>query len=255
MAGAILDTEVVADIRPSLTQPNVAALADGRFVIVYANEFTDEVLGRIYNPATMTFSGAEFQVARDLDNGEPAVAGLPDGGFLVAWTGDLPSDGGDAILARRFDSSGQAAGEIFRVNTSTHNEQDFAGIAVNASGKIFVAWSDEGRPNPYSTDTDGGVQGQFLTPTEVINGTPNPDLLTTYNLSEQINALAGNDTINAGGGNDTIAGDEGNDVIAGDRVRTAFCSGSSPKASTPIRSPTTRPPTTRSSSTTRSSRD
>lgn len=107
-SGAILDTEVINNAG-RLFDPEVAALTDGRFVIVWEDVTATNVIGRIYDPATLAFSGPEFTIS---DRGGfqflARVAALPDGGFLATWT-DLSGSFGDntrAINGRRFDANG-----------------------------------------------------------------------------------------------------------------------------------------------------
>ena len=65
--GALLDTETVANTNDQLLNPDTATLKDGRVVIVWqVNTGTvtngSEVHGRIYNPATKSFSTGVFNV-------------------------------------------------------------------------------------------------------------------------------------------------------------------------------------------------
>lgn len=119
-SGAVLDTETVADIAGEAGVPDVAVLSDGRFVIVWHEiGSTVDVFGRIYDPATGTFSGTAFPVATDPgDQGAATVAGLPDGGFLVTWT-EIPDTGSTTVHGRRFDATGTPVGDAFLLDTGT----------------------------------------------------------------------------------------------------------------------------------------
>ena len=61
-----------------------------------------------------------------------------------------------------------------------------------------------------------GIRGRaFLAATEIVNGTPGNDTITTYSLGEPINGLAGNDTISSLGGDDIVRGGAGADRLLG----------------------------------------
>jgi len=233
----------VADHALGLFQPDVAALADGRYVVVYAGSAGSgsDVFGNIYDPATNTFGG-EFVIDNTpATQFEPHVAGTPDGGFVVNWT-DLSgnpdyfgdTDGSGAIMARRFDSTGTPIGDQFLVNqTGTSGLQINSHVAVSGSN-VEMTWDDSGaRPG----DADGGVRGVHGTLTvDTIFGTTGDDtiappatdfaghvagtgaigLINTYSVGEVINADDGNDLVHGGGGADAISGGNGNDVIFGD---------------------------------------
>ncbi len=80
------------------------------------------------------------------DQGQPSVARLAHGGFVVTWT-DWSGAGGDAssagIKAQLFDATGVKQGGEFLVNTSTASAQ-FAPMATGlSSGGFVVTWQDE----------------------------------------------------------------------------------------------------------------
>ena len=212
-AGNGVDFEIVADAAGATFTPDVAALADGRFVIVWVQAgATFDVMGRIYDPATGDFSGAAFPIATGPDDeAMPTVAGLADGGFVVTWT-NFPKTGGGNVEARRFDSSGAPAGDTFKPSETT--AQAFSSVAVNSDGRVFVAWATV--PNSHTTDPDLGIDGRiFQVATETVNGTQGDDKITTYSLSETINGLGGKDKIDAMAGNDVISGGKGKDKLTG----------------------------------------
>ena len=66
------------------------------------------------------------------------VATLADGGYVkVWWTAD--SNASD-IYARRYDASGTAMGEAFRVNSTTALNQDCPSVAALADGGFVISW-------------------------------------------------------------------------------------------------------------------
>ncbi|MCB1502539.1 MAG: hypothetical protein KDK07_22635 [Bauldia sp.] len=209
-----------------LVSPDVAALTDGRYIVVWENNTNHHVEGRFVDAAGNP-TGSVFTIANNSgENEDPQVAALADGGFIVTWdtNGDViaPDNHGSswAVLARRFDSSGAAAGDLFLVNTGDPDtNQFFPTVAVNSgTGQAFIAWTDYHAFSGAGQDNSPpGVRGHaFKATTDVVNGTPGGDTITTYSLSETINGLAGNDTIHARGGNDKVDGGPGSDLIFGE---------------------------------------
>ena len=218
-SGNGVDFQTVADITGVAGQADVAALSDGRFVIVWIQlGTTADVWGRIYDPATKSFSSDAFPIATGgNDEFVPTVAGLPDGGFIVTWT-DLPKTGDRTVHARRFDASGAPAGDAFPI---VGNPAEITAVAASSDGNVFAAWITG--PNAHTTDPDAGIDGQIFRPaTETVNGTEGNDTINTYSLNEPINGLGGKDIINAKGGNDAIDGGNGKDILTGGPGLDAF---------------------------------
>ena len=224
--GSSFATEVtIADNLNSLDNPDVAALTDGRFIVVWDDNETDQIQGRFVSGAGVPLGSAFVISDAGGDNENARVAALPDGGFVVTWNnnGGLFASEADsdntAIVARRFDSGGAPAGDLFLVNTGDSDTgQYLPAVAANpATGQAFITWEDEhifsgagGDPEP------AGIRGRaFLATTDTVNGTEGPDFIQTFSLSESINGLGGDDTINGLAGNDIILGGAGFDQIAG----------------------------------------
>jgi hypothetical protein len=81
-----------------------------------------------------------------MDESEPAVAVVPDGGAIVVWTafGSIGSDTSRyAIQARRYAANG-AAGTQIQLNGYTNDDQRFARVAADADGSFVAAWQSWG---------------------------------------------------------------------------------------------------------------
>jgi hypothetical protein len=93
-----------------------------------------------------TLIGPPFKVSPELastDQGGHAVAALPDGGFLVAWSECCHLNGTESwgdVRARLFGPDYAPAGEAFWVNTSTKGGQGHPAPAVFPNGSFVVAW-------------------------------------------------------------------------------------------------------------------
>jgi hypothetical protein len=124
------------------TYPDVAS-AGGRFVVVWhVQTYGDfDVFGRLFD-ATGAPVGPEFPVNSYTTGHQQraAVAMQPDGGFLVVWDSPIP-DGTHDVFARRFDPSGAPAGEEFRVNAYTPDNQGQADVAADPAGGFVVVWA------------------------------------------------------------------------------------------------------------------
>ena len=138
--------------------PSVATDPSGAFVVVWSSVLSSTevgVFGRRYDNSGNAL-GSEFRVDTTTANYQyPAKVGVDGAGnFIVAWPGT--GDGsGSSILARRYDSSGTAAGSPFQVNTYTTSNQYGPGLATDSAGNFVVTWSS------YTQDGDrGGVSGQ-----------------------------------------------------------------------------------------------
>ncbi|TFI56967.1 tandem-95 repeat protein, partial [Sphingomonas parva] len=135
-----------------VTAPAIAALANGQFVVTWADSSTagDGALGsiraRIFDAAGAPV-GAEFLVNTTAagNQTEPSVTALTGGGFAIAWT-DPSGVGGDAagsgIKAQRFSDAGARLGGEFLVNTTTANAQQSPSIAATGNGGFVVSWQD-----------------------------------------------------------------------------------------------------------------
>lgn len=130
--------------------PAVACLNNGGFVVVWSGLGNGDlwgVFGRHYDAAGQAVGG-EFLINTETSNLQlsPAVAALPDGGFLAAWQSHGGQDGdGTGIFAQRFDSSCNHVGSEFLVNTTTNGQQQYPAIGVDTNGRFTIAWQGNGQ--------------------------------------------------------------------------------------------------------------
>ena len=148
--------------------PNVAALANGDFVVVWESYVTSNRDGGAYSIEGQRFAsdgtalGSEFQVDTEtIYNQTPVVAAGASGDFVVVWS-SYGTAGGDnsnwGIHARRYASDGTALSSEFQVNTYTTGYQVQPAVAARADGGFVVVWESAGS---YGTDTsNSSVQGQ-----------------------------------------------------------------------------------------------
>ncbi len=136
---------------------DVAALAAGGFVAVWTaawqDGYGDGVYGRRFANDGTPLSG-EFLVTTRTDSGEglPSVAGLSDGGFVVAWDRDGPG-----IAAQIFDASGAKRGGEFDIALWDPTDLTYPRIASPevaplAGGGFVVVWDPDATAT-YKGDT------------------------------------------------------------------------------------------------------
>ncbi|MEM8931198.1 MAG: hypothetical protein AAGE94_08480 [Acidobacteriota bacterium] len=128
--------------------PAVAVREDGSFVITWASFLQDGdgygVFARRFDAAGMAVGG-EIAVNSHTpaDQDFPDIAAGPDGGFLIVWESAGQDMSFDGVYAQRYDAAGMAAGDEFRVNTTTLEEQDEAQVAAVSDGYLVV-WESGG---------------------------------------------------------------------------------------------------------------
>jgi hypothetical protein len=111
------------------------------------SEANDGIFLRSVTKAAGRPFGAAFKV-NELPGlaGRPAVAGLPNGKFIVVWHQD---DGhGLGVFARTFSLTAQGlpdpnAGQV-RINSSTAGEQSRPAVAARGAADYLVVWQGQG---------------------------------------------------------------------------------------------------------------
>jgi FG-GAP-like repeat len=137
---------------PEQPHPDVAALRDGGFVVVWTAPGAD-----VADIWVATFSNAGAPLAFDLVNTTTAgvqsdanVVALADGGFLVTWVDDVFAA---AVQAQRFDAVGHKIGTEFTVELGFLFVQALDGpqAALLSDGRIAFAINNT---DVLSSDTD-----------------------------------------------------------------------------------------------------
>ena len=132
----------------SQMNPAIASLNNGRFIIGWQSSGQDGSGYGIYaqqffNNATKF--GSEFQVNTDTagDQASPAIVGLSNGDFVIAWNGSGQDDS-SGIYAQRFSSNATRIGNQFLVNSYINNAQYLPAMTTLANGEFVIAWSGVG---------------------------------------------------------------------------------------------------------------
>jgi hypothetical protein len=143
---------------PTVT-PEATTLANGNSVVVWrdfsslsdATHLPHHDLHAQIIASDGSLVGTEFVVAEYMAIGasEPAIAGLLDGEFVVAW-----NDGFD-IVAQRFDPAGNPLGTQLTVTTgATTGTQRDPAVAALSDGRFVVSWTD---PNQLNDEEFGST--------------------------------------------------------------------------------------------------
>ncbi|MEZ5786515.1 MAG: hypothetical protein R3D62_08620 [Xanthobacteraceae bacterium] len=138
------------ETRDSQTDPVVAVLPDGGFVVAWhdfsGTRMDDNVKARMFGPDGIP-SSDEFVVNTHTKNyqGAPSVAALVGGGFVVAWhdfSGTLGDISDGSIKAKTFSRTGETVREEFLVNTRKRKDQSSPVVSALEDGGFVVAWTD-----------------------------------------------------------------------------------------------------------------
>lgn len=132
---------------------SVSGLVGGGFVVTWQDESVtggdtsgNAVRGQLFL-ASGVKSGPEFLVnsTTSSNQGEPSVAGLVGGGFVVTWDDNSQSGGDPTDLAVRgqvYDLLGAKSGAEFLVNTTTASYQNKSSVTGLLDGGFVVTWQD-----------------------------------------------------------------------------------------------------------------
>ena len=137
--GGLISVEAMAADSPT-DDFDVAALSDGRFVIVYQTTQADFT----YTYARMfTAAGAASGEPRLLDTSATAhcrAAGLTDGGFVLAVWGQV--SGGSKVYAAVFDAAGERQGSWLRPGDQVGAQYNYSpDVAASPDGGFVTTWS------------------------------------------------------------------------------------------------------------------
>lgn len=142
-AGAPVGVPVAANASTADDQAYAASagLAGGGAVVVWRDNPTQSIRLQRYD-ASGAAAGAETRVDAGAsgDRFTPVVAGLADGSFVVAWSGQQPGTVGSAVYARRFGADGTALGAEALVS-DTQVTGLYPKLAALTGGGYVIAWN------------------------------------------------------------------------------------------------------------------
>ncbi|AEJ02662.1 Hemolysin-type calcium-binding region [Nitrosomonas sp. Is79A3] len=166
--------------------PTITALNNGGFVIAWdfpgAETANDGIHARIYD-ANGIAHASEFIVNTNTGGyqGNPSIATLSDGGFVVSWS-STSNYSPDEINAQRYDANGVPQGSEFKVDTYTAIDQMdgewWPSITALTNGGFVVSWTSYNQDGRYGYDiyaqrydASGAAQGgEFMVSTTTTGG-------------------------------------------------------------------------------------
>jgi hypothetical protein len=169
------------------SSPAVASRPGSGFVVAWCEnegEWIGAVHGRLYGGDGVP-TGEPIQIASEsyVVAGDPVVASVSDGSFVVAWEKSPIHPGDSAIEARRFDSAGAPLAPARQVNARVGGQLTRHEIAVHEDGRFAVVWltldADPAVRGAFARrfDTDGVPLGlEFLVETEASEFTNDPEI-------------------------------------------------------------------------------
>jgi len=119
--------------------PVVTALRDGGWVIAWQDLKCYEVTQQRYSVGGIAVATLPIAGSNPVTPGfaNLALAGLPDGGWMVTWSGGWPVD----IMQQRYSSSNATPGIVIPVDQTFNRQENYSSIATLNGGGWVVAWS------------------------------------------------------------------------------------------------------------------
>ncbi len=134
--------------------PQIAALSDGGYVMAWRGDTSDGQgvdvfmqrfdasgagVGSLQRLQGMPGNLADGYYYSDVG---PNISALPDGGYVVTWSGATSDEQSFDILARRFDMANAPVGDVHRLQgASGRNDQD-PQVTALADGGYVLVWGD-----------------------------------------------------------------------------------------------------------------
>jgi hypothetical protein len=143
----------------SVTQPSIAMSRQGEFVVAWDGDpelaGLDDIHARMFDP-NGTPIGEQFIVNTTIEGPQqnPKVAMNNRRQFIVVWDSKIDPDINEReIFAQRYDSTGEAIGDEFQVNTYIEADQKRPAVAMEQGPNFVIAWQSYGQ--------DGSGYGVF----------------------------------------------------------------------------------------------
>lgn len=211
----------------SRSQPDIAALSGGGFVVTYTR--SDGDIEAVIWEASGNGIGTTINVSGSASNYfQSSVVGLPDGGFFIAYL----NGAGQNVFGQRFDASGNAVGYT--------EAYDLYGPGLNldltSDGRIAVTLNDnvsyetvfmilDPRDDSFTLEPGSGEATTRLEGGTVF-GAIGADTIYGQAGRDSIYGMSGSDTLYGGQNRDFLGGGAGNDFMYGGQGNDVFAVGS-----------------------------
>jgi hypothetical protein len=127
-------------------EPDVAARADGSFMVVWANYDLSPggrtIRGQVYDPQGNRVK-SEFRIDMDASAkaGSPRIAALSGGGYAVVWDERFGQSSDKRIVGRLLAGDGAFVTDTFPVNANEAGIHRTPALAALSDGGFAVAWT------------------------------------------------------------------------------------------------------------------
>ncbi len=203
------------------SDPDVAALTGGGFVVVWTNTDADtDLLFSIFTAAGVLAHGPNSVNAggNTDNNNDPSVVALSDGGFILFYDDD--ETGQHAGRAQRYSETGVAVGTTFVFDGGDGSVTD---AVLLDDGRVALTFVDgdeismtiyDTRDAPNTVIGDSGVQAGTIGDDDI---GPNNAVKSVYagDGHDEVQASANDTAIYGGKGSDTLHGGVGDDALYG----------------------------------------
>ncbi len=180
-AGAAVGAEFRVNSYTSNVQDSssVAGLSDGGWVVTWRSEGQDGsgsgIYAQRYNSAGAAV-GAEFRVNSYTYGyqGAPSVAGLSDGGWVIAWESfsqDFSTNPFNSIYGKRYSNSGSVIGGEFTVQAPAFGNKYEPNVIGLANGNWVVTFSVTGDSPGEFSELHSASLGYALEQIRITNST------------------------------------------------------------------------------------
>jgi Ca2+-binding RTX toxin-like protein len=203
--------------------PSITNLQDGSLVVAWQAVDDDNygVFARKYSfDGTAYTGGSLLRVnTEQIDSqGQPSIAALSSGGFVVAWESDGHDGDGAGIYAQRFDVGGNAVGDELRINSGTDGDQREPDVAATSDGGFVVTWKSNALDG-----SDSGVYAKRFGPDGAttgglrLSGSASADRIsiTDSQQATEVLGLGGDDLLLGSAGADLLDGGADHDILVG----------------------------------------
>ena len=206
--------------------PEVTALEDGRFAVVWQSEEMGKGLVKVQVLESDGSPAVGFEQVQYVSSGSghqlvPTVTSLPGGGFVVVWT-EKNADTGYDIIARRYDADGKPTGEPIEITRGVegyshggdYDTQRHPDVTVLADGRIVITWTTLSGKNSGIAE----VHHQILHPDVFGEAAPLPQYVSgqedLYPLGAAILGMYDPDADAPGAARVQIANPKGGDILS-----------------------------------------
>jgi len=144
------------------TDPSVASLTNGNFVVTWNSNLQDGsswgVYAQLFNGIGAKV-GNEFRVNTYATSAQmsPSITSFPNNTFVVTWHSQNQDSSNYGIFAQLFDENARKLGNEFQVNTYSNNSQSRPSITALRNGNFVVTWDSDGQDGNFT-----GVYGQIF---------------------------------------------------------------------------------------------